>query len=409
MKFHLSKSCIGLLICLLSCKNKSAVIFEKSNKKSNGQIAQTIKADYKKHIYLKGIVNDSIEGNFVFDTGVCGFYLDSTFFNTMKTTDKVMNYRARGVGEGFQRIQVLNRKLGVRFDSLNYFQNFTPLMQLKKIGGRNIDGLIGYDAFKNNVVKIDYKKQYIQIIDPSDFNVPRHYQKIPLIIENHEIYLKMNIEISDSIAIAGNFLFDTGSQGALILTNDMVKKHDLKKRIIKKTAYYSSAFGVGGTSSGYDLISKSINISQFRIKNQIVSFSNDTTGALSGQHFLGIAGNKLFEKFDLIIDFPHKELYLKPSHRFHHGNKMSLLGFSYTDRTDITEGWIVTFLYKNSNAEKAGLKFNDIVISINGIGVKEISQNQLAKFSKSSRVVSLKIIRNGEIKTIEFRTCRIIT
>ena len=43
------------------------------------------------------------------------------------------------------------------------------------------------------------------------------------------------------------------------------------------------------------------------------------------------------------------------------------------DRTDICDGWIVNGLYEGGIAQKAGFEIGDIILSINGRPVKDIS------------------------------------
>ena len=51
----------------------------------------------------------------------------------------------------------------------------------------------------------------------------------------------------------------------------------------------------------------------------------------------------------------------------------------YIDRTDITDGWIVSSLYEDGIAQEAGFEINDIILSINGHPVKEITWEEQRK------------------------------
>ena len=51
----------------------------------------------------------------------------------------------------------------------------------------------------------------------------------------------------------------------------------------------------------------------------------------------------------------------------------------YVDRTDITDGWIVSSMYDEGIAQQAGFEIGDIILSINGHPVKEISWEEQRK------------------------------
>lgn len=51
----------------------------------------------------------------------------------------------------------------------------------------------------------------------------------------------------------------------------------------------------------------------------------------------------------------------------------------YLDRTDITDGWIVSSMYDGGIAQQAGFEIDDIVLSINGRPVKDITWEEQRK------------------------------
>ena len=51
----------------------------------------------------------------------------------------------------------------------------------------------------------------------------------------------------------------------------------------------------------------------------------------------------------------------------------------YIDRTDISDGWIVSSIYDGGIAQQAGFEIGDEILSINGRPVKEISWEEQRK------------------------------
>lgn len=101
---------------------------------------------------------------------------------------------------------------------------------------------------------------------------------------------------------------------------------------------------------------------------------------MSDRAHLGIIGNDILCHYDLIIDAPNNVLYARRN-----GNtdtsyqKSTKIQMGYVDRTDIGDGWIVSSIYYDGIAQKAGFEIGDEILSINGRSVKEISWEEQRK------------------------------
>ena len=72
----------------------------------------------------------------------------------------------------------------------------------------------------------------------------------------------------------------------------------------------------------------------------------------------------------------------------------------YIDRTDITDGWIVSSMYEGGIAQKAGFEIDDVILSINGRPVKEIPwEEQRMGLGLNGRTTYEVRKKNGEIVT----------
>ncbi len=110
---------------------------------------------------------------------------------------------------------------------------------------------------------------------------------------------------------------------------------------------------------------------------------------------MGLLGNEILERFDLIIDLVNNILYLKPNDKFANEFDFSKLGFSYVDRSKTQGAWVVSGFIVGSNAEKSGLKIDDRIIEINGKPVKEIDFYSHGKYLFEKETLLLKIERNS--------------
>ncbi|MDD4058502.1 MAG: PDZ domain-containing protein, partial [Bacteroidales bacterium] len=143
-----------------------------------------------------------------------------------------------------------------------------------------------------------------------------------------------------------------------------------------------------GKSSSWQFRAKKSTIASFDMNDLIMEYSTDSGGALSGKSgHIGLIGNKVWERFYVIIDLRNKRLYLKPNSSFNKESNFNTLGFTFTDRSKMLGCWVVNGLFQGSNAEKAGLKGGDRILEVNGKDVKSISEvKQEALYEKSGEV-----------------------
>jgi len=113
-------------------------------------------------------------------------------------------------------------------------------------------------------------------------------------------------------------------------------------------------------------------------------------------------GNDILERFDIIIDLTENWLYLKPNADFTKPFESPVLGFSYTTRSQTLGCWVVNGLYKDSNAEKAGLQTGDHITAINGRDVKEIDVSEERDYFKGLSQVTLAVRRGDQLLELLF-------
>ena len=382
---------------LLSCSNSIYQI------KENNNYQDYIKTKFDNHIYFNVKINNSSEGNFVYDTGADGLYLDSLFYFKSKLDYKnIENAELGGVGTNKQKIQIILDTIGFTYSNLEYKSVQTPVLNLKSILGKKVDGILGFGFFKNKVLEIDYEKEFIKIYDTiTNLTNIKEYDYLPISKTNNRLYVNGNIQINDTLRINGKFIIDMGCPLSLVLTNQIAKDNNLEN-IDKKVQYYSSNIGVGGKSSGYTFISKSVNFGNYFFENAPVYYSSDTVGALSRKDYIGILGNQILSKFRLVIDPINDRIYLKINKEFNKDLNIPRLGFSFIDRTDIEKGWLVTLMFENSNAEKSGLRIGDKILKVNGITVSNINNQDFRKKCKTINKLNLSVLRNDVLYNLSF-------
>jgi|AntDeeMinimDraft_4_1070355.scaffolds.fasta_scaffold02825_3 hypothetical protein len=360
--------------------------------------------DYDGHLYFElSFTEFEIHGDFVFDTGASNLYLDTLFyrqndFPDYGTVDGIL----KGAGTGEKRVDVILSPILFSLNGQKKFKSDTTvLLDLKNRFGEKVDGVFGLNFFRRKAIQINYPKERISFLDSLSHKKVEDYKLIPLITENNKFLTNCEVWLNDSIHLNGKFVIDTGNPNEIVLNSGAI---DLKK--LRRKAKYKSFGGIGGDSQGYTFLSQKINLNGFEFSNVPTDVSLNQTGALASSDYLGIIGNGLLEKFDVIIAKDKYALFLKRNENFDKGFQKSKRGFSFNDNSDNGKGWIVHTVYLNSNAAKNGLQIRDRILAVNYIPVRYYNGKSPIKGMKAK--VKLKIQRAKTIKTIRFRPENII-
>lgn len=356
---------------------------------------------YYRHVYVPSKVNGQ-DALLIFDTGAPYTCLDSIYRaqSPYKYT-QIGNAKMGGTGNNEQKVKIIIRELTYTAGDKQYTSEVSPIFQLKQITGDAADGLMGISDLGGVVIAIDYKNKKMGFWDKVSEADIKGYTPIAIRHANNRIYVPLSITVDKDRTIQGEFLMDLGSGGTISFTSAVAAKHNLQN-IKPQLPYNMAVGGIGGSSSACDFRAQSASVGGFKLENITVKFSQNTGGALSDREYLGIVGNEFWERFDLIIDLPNKKLYLRPNADFNKPFDAPTRGFAYTDRSKTLGYWVVNCLYRDSNAEKAGLKNGDHILSVNGKDVKTISMDEQQTFFKNLKSVTLEIERDGAKSTVSF-------
>lgn len=356
------------------------------------------------HIYIKSKI-DSISGNIVFDTGADGLYLDSIYYanNPFGKFKYVYGILPGAGSSGPQKVIVITDNLKLNFG--NHIDNFsfTPIIKLKPILGDYADGIIGIDAFSNQVLEINYKNEYIKLHDNIKSIDTSNFKRIRMLKNKNRFFLPVTIKIKEDIIIKDYLVLDIGSGGSVNIISETAEKYNLKNEIVDKVKYFTKYGGISGNSISYDFRANSLFIGDYKLDSVTMAYSSDESGFLSKKDLaVGIIGNEILERFDVIIDFVNNDLYLRPNSDFNNPFKFSKIGFGYVDRSVTMSSWIVTGLYENSNALNSGLQIDDKIISVNGKDIRDISYEEQKELWEELDKVLLIVLRNNKEERVEF-------
>ena len=115
-------------------------------------------------------------------------------------------------------------------------------------------------------------------------------------------------------------------------------------------------------------------IGEDTIRKPIVSYLPEGVGAMGKREYLGIVGNAIWSKYNLLLDIAHQCVYIK---RFMKDKDLSAeYDYGFRSRTDICDGWIVSSLVRGGDAIRAGMEIGDTIVAVNGKPTKTFTWDE---------------------------------
>lgn len=345
---------------------------------------------------------DTVPVSLIYDTGADMLYLDKDYMDLSsfgKLPFRTGNARMGGAGNnGIQTIPIIIDTIPLKISHTLYKEGITPIINLREILGRHTDGMIGNNAMFDKPLLVNYSDNYLLSLDSLPKGIIESYTKLPAKFNDNRVDIECELKIDSLQTVKGYFRLDLGCGSTIILTNATLNKLDITDKPQAK-CYYSN-MGFGGDGSDINFRADSFRFLD-EIYNVVVSASYNTEGSLSDRPHVGIIGNDILCHYDLIIDAQNEALYARRNNNNDNTyQRSSKIQMGYIDRTDITDGWIVSSLYDGGIAQKAGFEINDLILSINGHPVKDISWDQQRKGLGLNGPTTYKVKKqNGDIVT----------
>jgi PDZ domain-containing protein/aspartyl protease len=334
--------------------------------------------------------------NFVFDTGSGGISLDSTTCIRLHISPIPSDKTIRGIA-GIRNVSfVYNETLrlpGLVVDSLNFHVNDYGI--LTSVYGDNIDGIIGFNFLTRYIVKIDYDSSIIYVYSKGTIKYPKGgYLTHPFIV-NLPVEGAM---VKDNIEINSRFYFDTGAGLCMLLSTDFVTDSALFSSK-KKKPVPTLAQGLGGKTNMMQTTVKEVKIGPYRFRTVPAYIFDDEYNITSYPSLGGLVGNDLLRRFNVILNYGRREIFLTPNSHYRDPFDYSYTGLSiYWINDEIR----VADVMKDSPAEKAGFKSGDIIFSVGNNFSKNIQayKSLLQNIGEKIKVI---VRRDGKLMELNLK------
>ncbi len=385
------------------------------------------------------------ELNFILDTGAKHSLLFSLSEIDSLEIKNVTPIKIRGLGSGStidalksvnNRVQVgdavdRNHTLFVIFDESI---NFSPRM------GVPIHGVLGYEFFKDFIVKTNYSKESLVFYDPDQYEYKncKKCESFPLTLKDEKPYIDLQIE-HQTLKREVTLLIDSGSSDALWLFDETKIIDSISKNYFDDFLGFGISGGIYGKRSKLNLLK----LGNFSFKRVNVSFPEPeaTEKIVMYDQRDGSLGGEVLKRFTVITDYPSKRITLTKSRYYKDSFYYNMSGLviehdgavtvnSFADSNNsfslvpnentasdaiqirvnpilnffLAPRYVVAELREGSPAALAGIEQGDEVLSINGKPAYKYKLYEITELfsSKANRKISMEIQREGKVVKRKF-------
>jgi hypothetical protein len=360
-------------------------------------------------IIIPVAINNSDTLNFILDTGVKSPIITELPFVNKLNLNFLQPISIQGLGEGEQLTAYRSGSNTISLDGLvAYNQEIIMVInenfQISPILGIPVHGLIGFNLFKDYVVRIDYAEHKITLTKPEAFVYKERERDIvlPISIEQGKPFVSTSIVTDKNEDVRVKLLVDTGASDAIWLSTASDKRISLPDNHIETFL----GRGLSGDLYGKKGRIGAIWVGPLVLYEPIVAFpDNDVVDELIGKNDRnGTLGAEILRRFYLTMDYPGKRLILRPNASLKDEFNYNMSGLEVTNPMPGLPIFLISNIQKNSPAYYAGILENDQIVSLNSTNNKSLTLNDINLLfqSQQDRRIKMTVLRNGEQVKTEF-------
>lgn len=333
-------------------------------------------------IVVPVVLNDVLPLKFIIDTGVRTSILTQKTFADILQLPYSRKYSIAGPGEekiveAFVTTNVSINLPGVTGRGLSLLVLEEDYLELRKILGVDVHGILGYELFSRFIVEINYAKKVMTLSLPEKFKKRRGFDEIPMLIEDTKPFILTPLVVSDDDALTAKLLIDTGASHGLLLE----PSSDDRICIPEKSISSIIGRGIGGDIKGKIGRINHLKLGHFGLNDILVNFPEPNSyidtlkSALTFRH--GTIGGDILSRFSAVFNYPQGLIYLKKNNEFKKKFYFNLSGIGLEARGSQLNNFIVIDVRENSPADQSGVKVGDELISVKGVICKDLHLNEV--------------------------------
>jgi hypothetical protein len=354
-------------------------------------------------IIIPVMINESDTLNFILDTGLRYPIITELPFVNKLNLNYLVPVPIQGLGEGDELMAYRSNNNTLKLGKLTAWNQEVQMIidenfQISHILGLPVHGLIGFNLFKDYIVKIDYSSDKLTLYRPEYYKYRDNKRDIimPLHMEGGKPFVRTSIVNEELQEIPVKLLVDTGASDALWLSEKSDQRISIPSIHIEAflgRGLSGDLFGIKGRIDG-------LWVGPLVLPKPIVAFPNSELidQLISNNNRNGTLGAEILRRFLVTLDYRNNRMTLRPTSRIREEFNYNMSGMEVINPMPGLPIFTITDIRENSPAYFAGLKENDQILSLNNTNHKSLELNDINLLlqSRENKKIKIKVLREGE-------------
>ncbi|WP_111672628.1 aspartyl protease family protein [Algoriphagus litoralis] len=338
-------------------------------------------------IILPVSINGSESVNFLVDTGVRSNILFSKVLGDalgLEYTRRLSIAGADGSTVIMAQVSPINTlDLGPvegKLQSLLVLEE--DFFELESVIGVPVYGIIGYEFFKFNPVKINYDEGFIEFYREGSMKwKPPFYRKFDLTIEESKAYLNAKINQKNGPKLEAKLLIDTGANHGLLLNQETSDEITMPPLFIESQLGQS----LGGVLYGFIGRVNSLKLKDLTMREVLTSYPDKNTFSeiiiATGRQ--GSLGSEVLGRTRLILDYPRNRALIRKGENFYAPFEFDMSGMIIRKIPNDENRFYVSEVRPGSPAYRTGILPFDEILTVNKIPIFLYELSEIFKLLRS--------------------------
>lgn len=353
--------------------------FSSADWRSNTSVIEVPISQSDRHIVIPVYLNGEGPFRFVLDTGAPM----TAIFGSQRTEQLKLKAAGSipvgGAGTGESVSGSIVNDVDIAIGDVTLNQQTLIVMPWKElpfaVGTAPLyDGVIGYDLLKRYPVELDISNHQMRIHNNNAISAGDQSVTLPLSFTGRKPYLLATTKLDTGAELETKLQVDIGSTGTLSLLPGSLPEIQIPESSVERFAW-----GLSGKVTSQVSRIPALTLGDIELPEVITAFS--VSGAASSGKRHGLLGLGILERFDMIINYPAKQIVLRKTNRVTHAFEMDMAGMDLAPEDDLLR---VRHVYPGSPAAAAEITAGDHITQISDKPSMAYTQRELARLMREN-------------------------
>jgi hypothetical protein len=271
--------------------------------------------------------------------------------------------------------------------------------------GRTYQGTLGADFLCCVVVEIDYKRETVQLYDPSVYKYTGKTKGIPFTVHGGVPMVRAKFSLAANKSFEGDFAIDTALNATVVFTEHYAQSHQLFKSKIKTIPNTDPQLNGNGGEGVVIGRMQHFELGSYYPQNLLAAFSQKDVIAADDPKFAGVIGGGMLRRFTVVFDYPHQVIYLEGNFHIREDEQEDKGGLTIIAKGPTLRTFEVVAVQPGTPGHSAGIQKGDILEGIDEDAAADMTLDSIRRlFRLPDKQYKILLDRNGQEKQVTLKT-----